>query len=91
MTNEITFSTSVVKNSITNSTATLTDDNIQPFSFLEFIKNTNVNYTPDEYNNFYLNYLKEWAEYTNKKNTNTNVNFIQLYVEFLKKFVPFAW
>lgn len=87
MTNEITFSTSVVKNSITNSTATLTDDNIQPFSFLEFIKNTNVNYTPDEYNNFYLNYLKEWAEYTNKKNTNTNVNFIQLYVEFLKDLV----
>lgn len=87
MISEITFSTSVVKNSITNSNATLTDDNIQPFSFLEFIKNTNVNYTPEEYNNFYLNYLKEWAEYTNKKNSNTNVNFIQLYVEFLKDLV----
>jgi hypothetical protein len=87
MISEITFSTSVVKNSITNSDATITSDNTQPFSFLEFIKNTNVNYTPEEYNNFYLNYLKEWADYTNNKNNNHNVNFIQLYVEFLKDLV----
>lgn len=87
MTSEITFSTSVVKNSITNSNATVTNDNTQPFSFLEFIKNTNVNYTPEEYNNFYLSYLKGWANYTNTKNNNQQVNFVQLYVEFLKDLV----
>lgn len=87
MISKITFSTSVVKNSITNSSATVTNDNTQPFSFLEFIRHTNVDYTPEEYNNFYLNYLKEWANFTNAKSTNSKVNFVELYVAFLKDII----
>ena len=87
MISEITFSTSVVTNSITNSDATVTIDNIQPLSFLEFIKNTNVDYSPEEYNNFYLNYLKQWATVINSKTEGVKVNFIELYVNFLKDLV----
>ena len=58
MISEITFGTSIVKNSITNNGNIAGVDNIQPLSFLEFIRNTNVDYSPDEYNNFYLSYLK---------------------------------
>ena len=54
MISEITFSTSIVKNSITSDSTGITVDNTQPLSFLEFIRNTNVEYSPDEYNNFYL-------------------------------------
>jgi hypothetical protein len=87
MSNKITFGTSILNNSITNSNATITIDNTQPLSFLEFIKNTNVDYSPDEYNNFYLYYLKQWADITNTKNGNTAVSFVELYIDFLKNLV----
>ena len=76
MSSKITFGTSILNNSITNSNATITIDNTQPLSFLEFIKNTNVDYSPDEYNNFYLYYLKQWADITNTKNENTEVSYV---------------
>jgi hypothetical protein len=87
MSSKITFGTSIVNNSITNSNATTTIDNTQPLSFLEFIRNTNVDYTPDEYNNFYLFYLKQWADIINSKNGNSSVNFTDLYVNFLKNLI----
>lgn len=86
MISKITFGTSIVENSITNSNATLTVDNTQPLSFLEFIKNTNTDYTPEEYNNFYISYLKEWASIVNTNNK-TSINFIDLYVDFLKNLI----
>jgi len=82
------FSVSIVSNSITNSNSTTTIDNTQPLSFLDFIKNTNVDYTPEEYNNFYLFYLKQWADIKNSINTiGVSVNFVDLYVEFLKTLI----
>ena len=87
MISEITFSASVVKNSITNSDATVTIDNVQPLSFLEYIKNTNVDYSPEEYNNFYIDYLQQWANIVNTKSSVNKVNYIELYVNFLKDIV----
>jgi len=82
------FSVSIVSNSITNSNSTITIDNTQPLSFLDFIKNTNVDYSPEEYNNFYLFYLKQWADIKNTNNTSDiQVNFVDLYVEFLKTLI----
>jgi hypothetical protein len=87
MISEITFGTSIVKNSITNDSAVTTVDNIKPLSFLEFIRNTNVDYTPEEYNNFYLSYLKQWADVTNSTQQTASVSFVELYVNFLKEIV----
>ena len=51
-----TYSTGAVSNSITSSdTTTNTKDNIKPYSFLEFINATKVDYTPEDYNQFYIN------------------------------------
>jgi hypothetical protein len=87
MTSQITFSTSTVQDSITNSNATTILDSTQPLSFLEFIKNTNVDYTPDEYNNFYLFYLKEWTAIFNTKNVVNKLNYVDLYINFLKELI----
>lgn len=86
MTGGISFSSSIISNSIVNSDtpAHLTRDNVSPFSFLEFITNTNVDYSPEQYNNFYINYLKDWTEVRRTKETN-KVTFIDLYVNFLKE------
>ena len=87
MISEITFSTSIVKNSITSDSTGITVDNTQPLSFLEFIRNTNVEYSPDEYNNFYLSYLKQWADVTNNSQQTTSVSFVELYIDFLKDLI----
>jgi hypothetical protein len=85
MTGGITFSTAIIKNSIINGDYNTSTDNTSPFSFLEFITNTNVDYTPEEYNKFYLHYLKTWSESKSaKKGENTN-SFIEYYVSFLKE------
>jgi len=86
MTGGISFSSSIINNSIVNSDipSHLTKDNVSPFSFLEFITNTNVDYSPEQYNNFYINYLKDWSEIKRTKETN-KITFIDLYVNFLKE------
>jgi hypothetical protein len=87
MISELTFSKGNVIDSITNSSSTVTVDNTQPLSFLEFITRTNVDYTPEEYNNFYIDYLKRWAEAKNTASQTTETNYIQLYVDFLKELI----
>lgn len=86
MVSNITFSTAIVQDSITNELATSANikDNLKPFSFLDFIVNTKVDYAPEEYNKFYLYYLKEWSAAKNNgvpKETET----IATYVDFLKE------
>ena len=87
MISELTFSIGNVTDSITNSSSTVTVDNTQPLSFLEFITRTNVDYTPEEYNNFYIDYLKRWADVKNTASQTATTNYIQLYVDFLKELI----
>lgn len=86
MVSDITFSTAIIKDSITNSLSdkSIAKDNTKPFSFLDFIMNTNVEYSPDEYNKFYIYYLQEWSTAANTR-FNTTTEFVNLYVEFLKE------
>lgn len=86
MTGGITFSAAIIKNSIINGADNNTSkDNTSPFSFLEFITNTNVDYTPEEYNKFYLHYLKTWSESKNNKSQENTNSYINYYVSFLKE------
>lgn len=89
MSSKITYNVSIINDSITNplvdnSTA---KDNTSPFSFLDFITITKIDYTPDEYNNFYIGYLKEWSDIKNTASTTEKVNFVDAYVQFLKEIV----
>ena len=86
MSSEIIFNDIEVKDSIISSgETTTTKDNISPFSFLEFITNTGVDYSPEQYNKFYLFYLKKWADYKNSAASNDAIKFSELYIDFLKE------
>lgn len=89
MSSVITYSTSVISNSITNPDVNKSSaaDNNKPYSFLEFITITKVDYDPNEYNNFYLTYLQEWSNIKNTAATTETENFVEYYVEFLKEIV----
>lgn len=86
MSSEIVFANAVIKDSIVDSiNNSATKDNTTPFSFLEFITNTGVDYTPELYNKFYLYYLERWSNYKNTINNNQAIDFINLYIDFLKE------
>jgi hypothetical protein len=86
MSSEIVFTNAIIKDSvISNTNTSITKDNTAPFSFLEFITNTGVDYSPEQYNKFYLYYLEEWANYKNSISSDRSVEFIDLYVDFLKE------
>lgn len=89
MSSKITYNVTVIDDSITNPLVetSLAKDNSTPFSFLEFITITKIDYTPDEYNQFYISYLKEWANIKNSAQTTEKINFVEIYVQFLKELV----
>jgi hypothetical protein len=84
MAGEIVYSTSLIENSIINP-GSKSEDLTSPFSFLEFITRTRVDYGPEEYNKFYLLYLKEWNEAKNENKVKAATNTTKSYVEFLKE------
>jgi hypothetical protein len=57
----LTFEFEEVQNSIVTPNSIAYGDYLQPYSFIEFLKNTNNNYTPKVYNEFYIEYLKRWS------------------------------
>lgn len=86
MSSEIVFANVVIKDSVVSSRDnTTTKDNTAPFSFLEFITNTGIDYTPELYNKFYLYYLEQWANYKNTITNDRTVEFNDLYIDFLKE------
>jgi len=86
MSSEIVFTNAIIKDSVVGSTNnSVTKDNTTPFSFLEFITNTGVDYTPEVYNKFYLYYLEQWANYKNTITNDRSIEFNDLYIEFLKE------
>jgi len=79
--------TNRIPNSIVNSNSTTIQDSVQPFSFLEFIKLTNTDYSPEEYNTFYLSYLKDWTTIKNTSSEVEKTSYVEYYVTFLKELV----
>lgn len=89
MSSKITYNVTNIDESITNPLvrASVAKDNTTPFSFLEFITITKIDYTPDEYNRFYIDYLKEWSDIKNSTLKNEKINFVDVYVQFLRELV----
>lgn len=59
-------------------------DNIAPYSFNDFLKNTNEEYTPTQYNDFYLSYLKQWYLVKNNVAVSEQNLIQQQYITLLK-------
>jgi len=89
MSSVITYNSAIISNSITNPDVdkSAAADNSSPYSFLQFITITRVDYTPEEYNNFYISYLKDWSKIKNNSSTTEQKSFVEYYVEFLKEIV----
>lgn len=89
MSSKITYNVSIIDGSITNPSVdnSTARDNITPFTFLDFITITKIDYTPEEYNNFYIAYLKEWSDVKNSTSLTEKVSFVDTYVQFLNEIV----
>jgi hypothetical protein len=75
--------------SITNDEITNGDfrDNVTPFSFLDFINNTQADYAPEEYSNFYSSYLSNWHSKQQGSEVEQKVAFTEYYQQFIKEIV----
>ena len=84
-----TYSTPEVNFSITNIAVSLDEarDQVQPFSFLDFINYTKVDYTPDEYSKFYSSYIKMWYSKKDLTQEEQVDEFKTFYTNFIKEVV----
>ena len=85
-TNVFSTGTFDVQFSITNPSVNLADtqDNLQPFSFFEYLKNTKQLNTPDQFTQQYSNYLHAWYGAKNVEQTVQQDEIRQRYVDLLK-------
>ncbi len=79
--------TVVVKYSITNSDEVDYKDTVAPFSFLDFINNTQADYSPEEYSSSYSSYLKAWHSNQGGSVEEQKIQFTDYYRQFIKEIV----
>ncbi len=81
--------TVLVKYSITNPDITdgVYRDTIAPFSFLDFITNTQADYSPDEYSSFYSQYLQTWYSNQDASEEEQQTQFKDYYRQFIREIV----
>jgi len=79
--------TVLVKYSITNSNEVDFRDTVAPFSFLDFINNTQADYSPEEYSSFYSSYLKTWHSNQGGSEEEQKTQFTDYYRQFIKEIV----
>ena len=81
--------TVLVKYSITNPEITNEDyrDTITPLSFLDFINNTQADYTPEEYSSSYSSYLQSWHSKQQGSVEEQKEQFKDYYRQFIKEIV----
>ena len=79
--------TVLVKYSITNSSEVDYKDSVAPFSFLDFINNTQADYSPEEYSSFYSSYLQLWHSKQGGSKEEQKTQFKDYYRQFIKEIV----
>ena len=79
--------TVIVKYSITNSDEVDYKDSVAPFSFLDFINNTQADYSPEEYSSFYSSYLQLWHSNQGGSVEEQKTQFKDYYRQFIKEIV----
>lgn len=78
------FNTNLIQNSILNTDSVKYLDGLSPFTFFDFLKNTNSTSTPTEYNDQYQEYLRKWYENKNLSESDVVTSIRDRYVELLK-------
>lgn len=76
-----------VNYSITTSDTEDVKDLISPFSFLDFIQYTKVDYTPEDYSSFYTAYLKKWYSLKEVPKQQQTDEFKEYYRQFIEEIV----
>jgi len=73
--------------SITNPSVNIVDalDSAQPFSFLEFIKIIDDNFSVDILQNVYIQYLKKWNRLKNLKESEDSSTIVERYRDFIRE------
>ena len=79
--------TVLVKYSITNPSEVNYKDTVAPFSFLDFINNTQADYSPEEYSSFYSSYLKLWHSNQGGSEEEQKTQFKDYYRQFIREIV----
>ena len=79
--------TVIVKFSITNPDEVDYRDSVAPFSFLDFINNTQADYSPEEYSSFYSSYLASWHAKQGGSEEEQKTQFKDFYRQFIKEIV----
>ena len=79
--------TVLVKYSITNPNEVDYKDTVAPFSFLDFINNTQADYSPEEYSSFYSSYLQLWHADQGGSEEEQKTQFKDYYRQFIKEIV----
>lgn len=62
-------------------------DLVSPFSFLDFIQYTKVEYSPEEYSTFYSAYLKKWYSLKGGSEQEQKEQFKEYYRQFIEEIV----
>ena len=81
--------TVLVEYSITNPDITdnVYRDTVAPFSFLDFINNTQADYSPEEYSSFYSQYLQSWYSKQDISKDEERTQFKDYYRQFIREVV----
>ena len=62
-------------------------DNVSPFSFLDFITYSRVEYAPEEYSSLYTRYLKLWYSKQDTSKSEQTEQFKDYYRQFMREVV----
>ena len=76
-----------VNYSITNIETVDAKDTVSPFSFLDFIQYTKIDYTPEEYSSFYTAYLKKYYALKTTSKQSQEEHFKEYYRQFIEEIV----
>ena len=76
-----------VNYSITNIETVDAKDTVSPFSFLDFIQYTKIDYTPEEYSSFYTAYLKKYYSLKTTSKQSQEDLFKEYYRQFIEEIV----
>lgn len=87
MSDSFVFSEVLPINSIVNPNTFSKDylDLQSPFSFFDFLKYTNVELTPLQFNDLYVQYIKNWGEVKNNTKLQIDLTIEDRYVELLQE------
>jgi len=60
-------------------------DRESPYTFFDFLKYTKADLSPAQFNNLYVDYIKEWNKFKNKNEKESNQSIQDRYIDLIKQ------